>query len=91
MVQRILVWTVRSYFRGPGRSWLYTSLALVGLRVVRRVVGRRPVIETMTVSPGQKVSIEHLRVSHRSQIRDEKAARRQAGRRRRRLVRRGDG
>jgi len=83
MLQRLLVWAVRSYVRGPGRSWVYTSLALWMVRLVRRVTGRRPVVERLSVSPGQNLTIDHLQVSHRSQIKDEKRAKRQARRWRR--------
>lgn len=83
MLQRFLVWAVRSYVRGPGRSWVYTSLALWMLRLVRRVTGRRPVVERLQVSPGQNITIDHLQVSHRTQIKDEKRARRRSRRRRR--------
>ncbi len=81
MLQRLLVWMVRTYIRGPGRSWIYTSLALWLVRLVRRVTGRRPVVETLTVSPGQNLTIDHLQVTHRTQIRDEKRARRRLRRR----------
>ena len=78
MLQRFLVWAVRSYMRGPGRSWVYTSLALWLLRIVRRVTGRRPVVERLSVSPGQNLTIDHLQVTHRTQIKEEKRARRRA-------------
>ena len=83
MLRRLLVWTIRSYVRGPGRSWLYTTAALGLVRLVRRVVGRRPVVETLSVSPGQHLTVDHLQVSHRTQIKDEKRDRRRARRRRR--------
>ncbi len=78
MVQRFLVWAVRSYVRGPGRSWIYTSLALWLVRLVRRVTGRRPVVERLSVSPGQNLTIDHLQISHRSQIKDEKRAKKRS-------------
>ncbi|MEM9562218.1 MAG: hypothetical protein AAGA93_06365 [Actinomycetota bacterium] len=81
MLQRLLVWMVRTYIRGPGRSWIYTSLALWLVRLIRRVTGRRPVVETLTVSPGQNLTIDHLQVTHRTQIKDEKRARRRLRRR----------
>jgi 1-acyl-sn-glycerol-3-phosphate acyltransferase len=78
MFQRLLVWAVRSYVRGPGRSWIYTSLALWLVRLVRRVTGRRPVVERLSVSPGQNLTIDHLQVTHRAQIKDEKRARKRS-------------
>ena len=76
MLQRIILWGVRSYIRGPGRSWLYTTLTLAGLRLVRRIAGRRPVTETLRVKPGDKVTVEHLEISHRRQIKQIKRQRR---------------
>lgn len=76
MIQRLVAWAIQSYIRGPSRSWIYTSLALWAIRLIRRVTGRRPVTETLSVSPGQKVTIEALDVTHRRQIKDEKRARR---------------
>lgn len=84
MLQRLLVWAVRTYVRGPGRSWLYTSFALMLLRLVRRVTGRRPIVERLSVSPGQNLTVDHLEISHRSQIKEEKRERRLASRLRRR-------
>jgi hypothetical protein len=75
MLQRLFVWAIRAYIRGPARSWVYTSLALLGLRTVRRITGRRPVTETLKVKPGQTVTIEQLGVSHRTQIKEEKRER----------------
>ena len=90
MLQRLLVWAIRSYVRGPGRSWIYTSLALWLVRLVRRVVGRRPVVETISVGPGSNFTVDHLQVSHRTQLKDEKRARRARRRIGRRLRRGGD-
>lgn len=80
MFQRILTWAIRSYVRGPGRSWVYTTLALGLLRFVRRVTGRRPVVETLSVGDGQTLSVEGLEISHRKQIRDQRRERRLARR-----------
>ncbi len=82
MLQRLLVWAVRSYVRGPGRSWIYTSAALLTLRLVRRVTGRRPVVERLTVTPGQHLTVDHLEITHRAQIKDERRSRRLVRRRR---------
>jgi hypothetical protein len=84
MLQRILVWSVRAYVRGPARSWLYTTAALWTLRLVRRSIGRRPVVETLSIAPGQTVVIEHLEISHKRQMKEMKRSRRLA----RRLARR---
>lgn len=84
MLARLISWAVRSYIRGPARSWIYTSLALGGIRLVRRVTGRRPVVETLSVAPGQRITIEQLETSHRRQLADERRDRRRRTRRRRR-------
>ena len=76
MLQRVLVWIVRTYIRGPGRSWIYTSLALWMLRLVKRVTGPHAVVERLQVYPGQHLTIDHLEISHRAQIKDEKRKRR---------------
>lgn len=80
MFQRLLLWGVRSYIRGPARSWVYTTAALWAFRFVRKATGRRPVVETLSVAPGQTVVIEHLEISHRRQIADMKRSRRLARR-----------
>lgn len=72
MLRRLIIWGVRAYIRGPGRSWIYTTLALGGLRLVRRLTGRRPVVETLEVSPGHPITIEQLEISHRRQIADQR-------------------
>jgi hypothetical protein len=58
----------------------------MALRLVRRATGRRPLIETLSVAPGQTVVIEHLEISHKRQIKDMRRSRRLA----RRLSRRSD-
>jgi hypothetical protein len=75
MMQRLLVWVIRSYVRGPGRSWIYTSMALLLFRVARRVTRRRPLVERLEVSSGDNLTIDQLEISHRSQIKQEKRAR----------------
>lgn len=88
MFRRILVWAVRSYVGGPARSWVFTSGALLAIRVVRSVTGRREIVDLSSVKPGQTLIIEHLPISHKRQMRDlrhEKKAQRRVARK----VRRG--
>ena len=84
-MERFISWGVRRYIGGPGRSWVFATVALLGYRLVRSVVGRRPVSHVAPVAKGEKVVIEHLPVTHgeqikaeRSQARAEKAERRLA-------------
>jgi hypothetical protein len=84
MMQRLIIWAVRSYIRGPARSWIYTSLALGGIGLVRRLTGRRPVVETLSVAPGQTITIQQLEISHRRQIAELRRDRRRAKRAERR-------
>ncbi|MEM9652542.1 MAG: hypothetical protein AAGA65_10620 [Actinomycetota bacterium] len=77
MFRRLLVWAVRSYIGGPARSWVFTSAALLAVRLVRSVTGRRELIDLSSVKPGDTLTIEHLPISHRRQIRDIRRSKRQ--------------
>ena len=41
MMERLIYWGVRRYVRGPGRAWLFPSLAVLGYRVARSAFGRK--------------------------------------------------
>ncbi|MEM7322823.1 MAG: hypothetical protein AAF531_07040 [Actinomycetota bacterium] len=77
MFRRLLVWAVRSYIGGPARSWVFTSAALLAVRLVRSVTGSRELIDLSSVKPGDTLTIEHLPISHRRQIRDIRRSKRQ--------------
>jgi hypothetical protein len=81
MLERLVVLGVGYLVRGRGRwsgqPWIYTTAALMALRLVRRVWGRRPVTETLTVGKGETFIVEGLSVSHRNQIRDIKQEQKQ--------------
>lgn len=80
MIRRLVYWGISRYSGGPGRAWVYTSIAELGLRASRRLRGRHPVRDTSKVKRGQMVVIEHLGVSHAEQIRSIKRDRRAAKR-----------
>ncbi len=80
MFRRLVVWGIRSYVGGPAKSWVFTSAAVLGLRLVKSVGGRRELIDLSTVKPGDTILIEHLPISHKRQIKDMKKAKRQARR-----------
>ncbi len=89
MFRRLILWGLRSYIGGPAKSWVFTSAALLLMRVVRSASGRRELIDLASIKPGDTVVIEHLPISHKRQIKqfkkDKKAAKR-ARRAARRLV-----
>jgi hypothetical protein len=78
MLERLLVLAVRSYIKGPAKSWLFTTLALFALRRMRQTVGRQPVVETLSVKPGQTITVEGLQVSHQHQIKQTRREKRAA-------------
>jgi hypothetical protein len=78
MILRLIVWSLRRYLGGPARSWVLTGAAALAWRTVRRVLGRRPTVERISIAKGDHVSVDQLTVSHRRQIRQFRAERRQA-------------
>ena len=75
MFRRILSLAVRSYVRGPARSWVFTSGAMLLLRSVRRVTQKSQVIDLSRSKPGDRFVIEHLDITHKQQIKDQKRTR----------------
>ncbi|MDH5521299.1 MAG: hypothetical protein OEZ14_12295, partial [Acidimicrobiia bacterium] len=45
-------------------------------RMVHKTVGRREVIDVSSIKPGEMIIIEHLPVTHKEQIKEEKRRRR---------------
>jgi hypothetical protein len=84
MMERLLVWGIRRYVGGPGRSWLFTGLGLVAYRAVRSRTGRQRLVETMKLAPGSALVMEHLDETHEEQLRRERRERRTKRRQRRR-------
>ncbi len=80
MFRRLVIWAMRSYVGGPAKSWVFTSAAVLALRLVRSVGGRRELIDLSSVKPGETMIVEHLPVSHKRQIKDMKKEKRQAKR-----------
>lgn len=87
MLRRLMVWGVRSYVGGPAKSWVFTSVALMGLRLIRKVTGRRELVELSSIKPGETIIIEHLDISHKQQMKQMKKAKRQSRRARRQASR----
>lgn len=74
MLSKVLTLLVRGVVRGPAKSWVFTSGALSLLKLVQRTKGRREIIDLSQTKPGDKIIIEHLSITHKEQIRDEKHA-----------------
>lgn len=77
-MERFILWGVRRYIGGPGRSWLFTTLAVFGYRVVRSTMGRKELVDVGGIGKGQRIVIEHLPVTHGEQLKEEKDERRSA-------------
>lgn len=72
--RRAGLWLVRRMLGGGGRAWMITWGGLLGLRLVRRVLGAQTRIETLELKPGQHLTLDQLAISHRRQIKQFKAA-----------------
>lgn len=81
---RLFRLAVALYTRNPGRSWLITTAATVVYRMAQKTVGRQEVIDVSSIKPGEMVIIEHLQVTHKEQIKEEKRQVKAEKRRRRR-------
>lgn len=77
MLRRLLLLGVRSYTKGPAKSWIYSSAALMAYNAVRKMTGRREVIDISSIRPGETIIIEHLEISHAEQMKQMKKQRRQ--------------
>ncbi len=77
-MERLIAFAVRRYLGGPGRSWLFTGLAVLGYRKIRASAGRRELIDIGKIPEGQKIVIEHLSETHADQLKAESGARREA-------------
>jgi hypothetical protein len=75
MLRRILTLAVFRYVRGQGRSWLYTSTVLVLWQLFTRSATRKAVVDISRPRPGDKIVIEHLDITHKQQMKDQKRAR----------------
>lgn len=74
MRRRAGLWLVRRMLGGGGRAWMITWGGLLGLRMVRRVLGAQTRIERLELKPGQHLTLDQLTISHRRQIKQFKAA-----------------
>ncbi len=74
MLRKVLVFAVRSSVRGPGKSWMFTSGALMAMRAVRSKTRNTEVIDLSKTKPGDRIVIEHLGITHQEQIKAFKQA-----------------
>ena len=81
MWSRLFQLGLRAYTRSATRSWLITAVVTMLYRLAQKTMGRREVIDVSSIKPGEMIIIEHLPVTHKEQIKEEK--------RKRRLRRRG--
>lgn len=78
MIERLIRWGVPRYLGGPGRSWVFSSFAIMGYRLMRSRSGKRELIDIGSVGKGQKIVIEHVSDSHAKQLKAEKRAKKVA-------------
>lgn len=79
-MERLIVLLVRRRYGGPARSWLIASALVFGWRGVRRVFRPRPLVEQIPIGRGTHLTVDHLPISHKRQIRQLRRARRAARR-----------
>lgn len=82
-MERLILWAVHRYVGGPARSWLFSGLALLGYRQIRKLMSRQEVVEVATVKAGHEVVVEHVTDTHHVQLGQERRVRRAARRQRR--------
>lgn len=80
MLIRLTQLIIRSYVRGPARSWMYTTLAAMVIRQLRNMFGRKQLVDVSGIRPGEMIIIEQLQISHKEQIKQLKQADRKAKR-----------
>ncbi len=80
MIERLIRWGVPRYLGGPSRSWVFTSVALLGYRLAKRSTGRREIIDIGSVGKGKQIVIDHVPDSHAKQLKGEKKAKKAAKR-----------
>ena len=83
MFRRLAMWGIRAYIGGPAKSWVFTSAALLAIRLVKSVGGRKELIDLSSTKPGDTILIEHLPISHKRQIKQMKKEKRALKRERR--------
>lgn len=80
MMRSLLKLAVRGYIRGPAKSWLFTSGAMLLWRAVTRSSAKTELVDLSGTKPGDRLIIEHLDISHGEQMKqlkkDRKAERR---------------
>jgi hypothetical protein len=82
-VEKVIVWTVRRYVGGHEGTWVWFSLALTSLRVVRTMARPREVVGIAEIERGQTLIVDQRRITNRKQARQFKAEKKAAKRERR--------
>jgi hypothetical protein len=74
VLRKVLVLAVRSTVRGPGKSWVFTSGALMAMRAIQSKTRKTEIIDLSKTKPGDRIVIEHLDITHEEQIKAFKRA-----------------
>lgn len=73
MLKRLITFGVQRTVNGPAKSWVFTSGAMLLMRIVSGQTGRRETIDLSNTKPGDKILIEHLPITHKQQLKQFKA------------------
>ncbi len=74
MLKRLITFGIQRSVNGPAKSWVFTSGAMLLMRLVSAQTGRREMIDLSNTKPGDKILIEHLPITHKQQIKEAKVA-----------------
>ncbi len=74
MLKRLITFGVQRTVNGPAKSWVFTSGAMLLMRIVSGQTGRRETIDLSNTKPGDKILIEHLPITHGEQMKQFKRA-----------------
>ncbi len=74
MLKRLITFGIQRSVNGPAKSWIFTSGAMVLMRLVSSQTGRRELIDLSNTKPGDKILIEHLPITHKQQVKEMKVA-----------------
>ncbi|MFV0525410.1 MAG: hypothetical protein ACK5RL_13040 [Acidimicrobiales bacterium] len=72
MLERLVTLIARRAGGGGTRSVLYVAVAIRALRMIRNATKPEPKSEVLAVTPGQRIIIDSLPISHAKQIKQMK-------------------
>lgn len=72
MLRRLLSFGIRSYVGGPAKSWVFTSGLALLMGMISKATSKTEVIDLSSTKPGDRILIEHLDITHKQQIKDQK-------------------